>query len=123
MPPLSEHEQKILEEIERGLYQEDPSFAREVRKSAPRMAEKRRVKLGGVLFVLGFALLIGFFVTGAVLIGVVAFGAMVGGIVLIAGSFRGSVSPRRPTGPKISQRVTDTVHDWEEKLRQRYKRP
>ena len=123
MPPLSENEQRILEEIERGLYQEDPSFAREVRKRAPRMAEKRRVKLGAFTFVSGFALLIAFFVTGAVLIGVISFGAMVGGILLIAGSIRGSVSPRRPAGPKISQRVTDTVHEWEQKLRQRYKRP
>lgn len=121
--PLSEQEQKILEEIERGLYQEDPSFARDVRKRAPRMAERRRAKTGAGMFVAGFCLLISFFVTGLVLVGVAAFGAMVAGIVLIAGSVKGLVSPRRPTGPKISQRFTDKVHDWEEKLRQRYKRP
>jgi hypothetical protein len=121
--PLSEQEQKILEEIERGLYQEDPSFARDVRKRAPRMAERRRVKAGVLTFVAGFSLLVAFFVTGAVLIGVLAFGAMVGGIVLIAGSFKGSLSPRRPSGPKISQRMTDAMHGLEERLRQRYKRP
>ena len=121
--PLSEHEQKILQEIERGLYEEDPSFARDVRDRAPRMAERKRVKTGIASFVAGFALLIAFFLTGSVLVGVAAFGAMVGGIVLIAGSFKGFVSPRRPPGPNISQRVTDCVHGWEEKLRQRYKRP
>jgi hypothetical protein len=121
--PLSEQEQKILEEIERGLYQEDPSFAKDVRKRAPRMAERRRAKTGAFTFAAGFCLLISFFVTGFVLVGLAAFGAMVGGIVLIAGSIKGVVSPRRPSGPNISQRLTDKMHDFEEKLRQRYKRP
>ncbi|MEA2497979.1 MAG: hypothetical protein QOH26_384 [Actinomycetota bacterium] len=121
--PLSEQEQKILEEIERGLYQEDPSFAKDVRDRAPRMAERRRARLGSAAFVVGFGLLIAFFATGFVLVGVVAFGAMVWGIVLLAGSIRGVVSPRRPPGPKIADRVSGVVHGWEEKLRQRYKRP
>jgi hypothetical protein len=121
--PLSDHEQKILQEIERGLYEEDPSFARDVRDRAPRMAERKRARWGVAAFVAGFASLIAFFLTGAVLVGVIAFGMMVGGIVLIAGSIRGVISPRRPPRPNISQRVSEQVRDWEEKLRQRYKRP
>lgn len=121
--PLSEQEQKILEEIERGLYQEDPSFAKDVRDRAPRMAERRRARFGAFAFVTGLGLLIAFFVTSLVLIGVAAFGAMVWGIVLVAGSIRGVVSPRRPPGPKIADRVSSVVRGWEEKLRQRYKRP
>ena len=120
--PLSEREKRILEEIEKTLYQEDPKFARGVRREAPRMADRRRVQAGALLFIIGFATLIAFFVTGSVVVGVLAFGAMVGGIVVIAGSIKGSVAPRRPPGPGIGERVSSNVRAWEERLRQRYRR-
>lgn len=120
--PLSEREQRILEEIEKTLYEEDPSFAREVRRKAPRMAERRTVKVGALTFVIGFALLIAFFISSRVVVGVAAFGSMVAGIVLVAGSLRASLSPRRPPGPRVGDRVTGTLRSWEDKLRQRYRR-
>ena len=56
--PLSEHEQRLLEQIERALYQEDPKFASSVsgnRMSKP--ARRRRIQ-GAVVFVLGLVLLV-----------------------------------------------------------------
>jgi hypothetical protein len=120
--PLSEREKRILEEIEKNLYQEDPQFARGVKRESPRMADRRRVQAGGLLFVIGFATLIAFFVTGSVIVGVLAFGAMVGGIVVIAGSIKGSVAPRRPPGPAFGDRISQTMRSWEERFRQRYRR-
>ena len=120
--PLSEREKRILEDIEKSLYEEDPQFARGVRRESPRMADRRRVQGGAVLFILGFATLIAFFITGSIIVGVLAFGAMVGGIVLIAGSLKGSVAPRRPPGPSISERVSSNMKAMEERFRQRYKR-
>lgn len=120
--PLSEQERRILEEIERNLYVEDPSFAREVKRSAPRMKDRRQVKLGALVFVLGFAGLIAFFITSLILVGLIAFSAMVGGIVVIAGSLKASISPRRPPGPKLKQRVNDQIASFEEKMRDRRKR-
>ena len=120
--PLSEREQRILEEIEKSLYQEDPGLAREIRRKAPRMADRRRVKTGALLFVLGFAALIGFFLSGQILVGVAAFGAMVGGIVMIAGSFKGFVAPRRPPGPKLPDRISSAVKGFEERMKQRYRK-
>ncbi|MGI8774795.1 MAG: DUF3040 domain-containing protein [Actinomycetota bacterium] len=120
--PLSDREQRILQEIEKSLYQEDPSFAREVKRNAPRMADRRRVLLGAAAVVAGFLVLIGFFVTGLVVIGVLAFASMVAGIVTIAGSFKGFMAPRRPPGPRLGDRISSSAKSWEEKMRDRYKR-
>jgi hypothetical protein len=120
--PLSEHEQRILEEIEKNLYQEDPGFARDVRRRAPLMDEMRRLKVGIFVFVCGFGLLIAFFLSASVLVGVAAFGAMVAGIVLVAGSMKGLTAGRRE-GPRSGRDWFESVvQRWEEKLRRRYKR-
>ena len=41
--PLSEHEQRQLEQIEQALYREDPKFGRVVRSSDPRVHYKRKL--------------------------------------------------------------------------------
>ena len=41
--PLSEHEQRQLEQIEQALYSEDPKFGRLVRSSDPRVHYKRKL--------------------------------------------------------------------------------
>ena len=41
--PLSEHEQRQLEQIEQALYREDPKFGRRVRSSDPRVHYKRKL--------------------------------------------------------------------------------
>ena len=119
--PLSEHEQKILEEIEKNLYQEDPGFAHGVRRARPRLQEFCRARLGVVTFIGGFALLIAFFVWPSLFLGVAAFGAMVGGIVLIAGSAHGLLTGSRPRRRDVNARVKDTLSEWEQRIRRRYK--
>lgn len=53
--PLSEHEERILAEIERQLAAEDPRFARTRRRRAPweSMTRSRRVRSAVILGVLG----------------------------------------------------------------------
>src|SRR5260370_36342182 len=41
--PLSEHEQRQLEQIAQALYREDPKFGRLVRSSDPRVHYKRKL--------------------------------------------------------------------------------
>ncbi len=55
--PLSEHEQNLLDQIERALYAEDPKFASTVRGARLRPSRRRRIQ-GISLFVLGVALLV-----------------------------------------------------------------
>ncbi|HEY3608259.1 MAG TPA: DUF3040 domain-containing protein [Pseudonocardiaceae bacterium] len=55
--PLSEHEQRLFDQIERALYAEDPKFASTIRGARLRPSRRRRVQ-GIALFVLGIALLV-----------------------------------------------------------------
>lgn len=119
--PLSEQERRILEEIEKNLYKEDPGFATSVRKDSPRMEDRRRVRMGAITFVVGLVVLGVFLWTGQLLIGVLAFGTMVFGVMTMAGSFFASLAPRRPTGPPISRRLSDKLKQVEEGLKRRYR--
>lgn len=56
--PLSEHEQRMLEQIESALYAEDPKFASQVRTASTRGASPRRRLQVAALFLLGLVLLI-----------------------------------------------------------------
>ncbi|GGG05408.1 hypothetical protein GCM10007304_19410 [Rhodococcoides trifolii] len=56
--PLSEHEQRMLDQIESALYAEDPKFASTVRGGRMRVASTRRRFQAAALFVIGLVLLI-----------------------------------------------------------------
>ena len=83
--PLSEHEQRLLEQIERALVDDDPKFASSVRTGDRRLKARRKLQIGAVLVVVGFAVLVGGAVARSVPLGVLGF--------LVAFSRRG---PRRP---------------------------
>ena len=61
--PLSEHEQRQLEQIEQALYREDPKFGRLVRWSDPRVHYKRKLAYGLVGAVAGAGMLVAGIVT------------------------------------------------------------
>lgn len=114
--PLSDREQKILEEIEKNLHDEDPRLANEA--DSKRTSHTGNIKLGIAIFFVGFALLFGFFLSGFLLVGVIAFGAMVGGIVMAAGALGGLATSGRARRDRFSQ----SFSEWEKRLRDRYKR-
>ena len=55
--PLSEHEQRVLEQIERALYADDPKFAATVRGIDPKTRQRHRYLRAGIGVVAGLALL------------------------------------------------------------------
>jgi hypothetical protein len=84
--PLSEHEQRALEQIERALYAEDPKFAQSWRARADvRSVRRARILRGVAAVVIGLGLLLGGVVVQAgnavvgVVLGVVGFLLMLGG--------------------------------------------
>jgi hypothetical protein len=98
--PLSEHEQRILEEIERRLVAEDPKFAREVSTAHAQGTALKRVKRAAFAFVAGFALLIvGLFLSDLLIaFGIAAFAVMVASAVVIASGIK-QVSHERGSEP------------------------
>ena len=56
--PLSDHEQRMLDQIESALYAEDPKFASSVRGGGLRAPTARRRLQGAALFVIGLGMLV-----------------------------------------------------------------
>ncbi len=75
--PLSEHEQRLFEQIERSLA-EDPKFASAVRATDPRFHAKRRMIAAAVLLLAGMALLVYGVAISLPLLGVGGFVVMLG---------------------------------------------
>ena len=61
--PLSEHEQRQLEQIEQALYREDPKFGRLVRSSDPRVHFKRKLAQAFIGVLVGAGVLVAGVVT------------------------------------------------------------
>ena len=65
--PLSEHEQRVLHELEQALYQQDPAFADRVRSESVYRYAGRYLKWSVLGFVLGLAVMLAFFTTSVFL--------------------------------------------------------
>ncbi len=90
--PLSEHEQRQLEQIEQALRAEDPRFADVVHAADPRVHHKRRVIGAALGFLCGVGLLLTGVVINVILIAVAGF------MIMLACSLWAVTSYRRMTG-------------------------
>ena len=100
--PLSEHEQRQLEQIEQALYREDPKFGRLVRSRDPRVHYKRRLAQALTGVAVGAGLLAAGVVTQRVYLE--AAGAVVALLALIWSlvSWRRHLARVRPARAKAS---------------------
>jgi hypothetical protein len=74
--PLSEHEQRQLEQIEQALYADYPKLAQAVRARDPKIHYKRRVVQAAIGFLLGVGLLLAGVVSKVIFVGVGGFVVM-----------------------------------------------
>ncbi|MHA6759271.1 DUF3040 domain-containing protein [Streptacidiphilus sp. PAMC 29251] len=121
--PLSEHEQRLLEQMERALYAEDPKFATALEGTGLRARTRRTVYLAAFGFVVGVALLMGGMVTKLWYVGVVGFVVMLGCAVLALTGWRraprlGLADPR--TGEPLRRRKTGVVDRMEQRWQRRH---
>ncbi|MEW1887745.1 DUF3040 domain-containing protein [Streptomyces sp. NPDC008163] len=91
--PLSEHEQRMLEQMERALYAEDPKFATALEGSGLRTYTRRRVYQAIAGFLVGIALLMAGMVAQQIWISVVGFLVMLGCAVLAVTGWRKAPKP------------------------------
>lgn len=110
--PLSENEQRLLEQMERALYAEDPKFASAMRGSRRRSGVARRLTIGALGLVLGLVLLLVGVIQGLVILGALGF------ILMLAGTVYAVSGPRK-SGPKGVVTATGGV----QATRARPKRP
>ncbi|MGP3951063.1 DUF3040 domain-containing protein [Streptomyces sp. 7N604] len=95
--PLSEHEQRMLEQMERALYAEDPKFATALEGSGLRTYTRRRVYQAVAGFLVGIALLMAGMVAQQIWISVVGFLVMLGCAVLAVTGWRKAPKPGEQT--------------------------
>ena len=86
--PLSEHEQRLLADMERALYAEDPKFASALRGADLRAHYRRRVLLAAVGFLVGIALLVTGQVSHVLALSVAGFVVMLATVFLALTSWR-----------------------------------
>ncbi|MEB3020971.1 DUF3040 domain-containing protein [[Mycobacterium] crassicus] len=128
--PLSDHEQRMLDEIESALYAEDPKFASSVRGAALRTPTTRRRVQGMALFVVGLLMLVSgipFYATvnpGFLILSVLGFVVMFGGVVFaITGSQAAGGHEAAPkAGGSTQRRVKGASGTFASRMEDRFRR-
>jgi hypothetical protein len=90
--PLSEHEQRLLEQMEQAMYAEDPKFASAMRGRSSQARHRRRLLLGAVALAVGLAMVVLGVARSFVWLAVIGFVVMVAGVAWAA-------TPERRSGP------------------------
>ncbi len=135
--PLSEHEQRLLEQMEQALYAEDPKFATSLRSASSGRASRGRAALGVIVFLGGIAILLGGAIIPLIPLGVAGFAVMVLGALLAylglrpgargssgessdeGGAPEGPGQPGRASKPKPSSGFMDRLEDrWQRRREQ-----
>ena len=135
--PLSEHEQRLLEQMERALYAEDPKFASALRGADIKRHYKRRVIFAGVGFVIGVALLMAGLPTTLYYLSVAGFLVMFGAALYGITNWRKIASPgavaattaqaaragaRGSTGPGTGTRAPRPRRSFMQRIEERWER-
>ncbi|MER5751129.1 DUF3040 domain-containing protein [Streptomyces sp. NPDC002088] len=122
--PLSEHEQRMLEQMERALYAEDPKFASALEGSGLRTYTRRRVYQAVAGFLVGIALLMAGMVAKQVWLSVVGFLVMLGCAVLAVTGWRKAPKPgEQPAGsPPHAGRQGRPKRSMMDRIEQRWQR-
>jgi hypothetical protein len=108
--PLDDREQRILEEIERQFYEEDPKLAETARTATVATVSTRRLKWAVLLLAGGLALMLAFF-TRQTLIALGGFAAMVVSVAWIVTIVRRRVGMGVGPPGAIGGRLRSRWHD------------
>lgn len=107
--PLNEHEQKILDEIERQLYEDDPKLAEMVAKAVRNGRDRWKMRLAAVLFLAGGVIMFASFTASWAVAGA-------GFVLMVASAGWMALTARAHRGP--SQGATDII----DRLQKRWRR-
>lgn len=100
--PLSEQEQRLLEEMERNLYRNDADFVQAVGGVRGRRPNYRAIVLGVLLAVAGAGALIAGVASQLLVVGVIGFAAMFAGVLVATTPSKRGAASAAPSEPNPS---------------------
>ena len=95
---LSEHEQRLLDEMERGFYRSEADVL-QTASTTPRRVNYRSLVLGIIVAVVGIGVLIGGVAAQLLWLGLIGFAIMLGGVMLMLARGSESEAPLEPDAP------------------------
>jgi len=102
--PLSEHEQRLFDQIEQALYAEDPKFASSVRSARPRNRARTMLALSVIGVIVGLAIVLIGLTGNVILLGVLGFVLIVVSCVTAVSALRG---PRQESNASMAASAKD----------------
>ncbi|MDQ2749356.1 MAG: DUF3040 domain-containing protein [Actinomycetota bacterium] len=120
--PLSEHEQRLLDQIEQALYAEDPKFASAVRSARSRSRTRRSVVLCILGVLVGLSLVLVGLLTNIIPLSVIGFVLVVGACGWAGQSLRGHPGGSSDGMPPVGRlpRQAGLRTRMEDRLRRRF---
>jgi Flp pilus assembly protein TadB len=122
--PLSDHEQRLLDEIEQALYAEDPKFAASVRSARTRSRTRRSAVLCAFGVVAGLALVLVGLLTNLIVLSVAGFVLVVAAcgyaVQVLRGGRGRSASPPASGSTVRPPRPGSLKSRMEERLKKRF---
>ena len=103
--PLSEHEQRLLEQMERALYAEDPKLASQLRGAERNAGRRRRVGLAGIGLLIGIGLLLGGVIAQIPLLGILGFIQMLVSVTYVVSTWSRPAPAAGPSTPGARPRA------------------
>jgi hypothetical protein len=121
--PLSDHEQRLLDQIEQALYAEDPKFAANVRSVRSRRRTRRWIPISIVGALVGFLLVLVGLIGQQVAVSVIGFVLILAAMGYAARMFslRSSSATTKPGAPAASKAKPQGLRArMEDRLRRRF---
>ena len=118
--PLSEQEQRLLDEMERHLMRNDADVV-----SAPgdgRSLSYRNIVIGTILVLAGLGGLIVGVSTQLIVVGVLAFVVMLGGVILAVTPSRGAARAAGPRAPHVRKPGSSSSSSFMDRMNDRWDR-
>lgn len=121
--PLSEHEQRVLHELEQALVQQDPAFADRVRSENVYRYAGRYLKWSVLGFLVGLGVMLAFFTT-SVAVGFIGVLIMFGSLVMFWTNLRrmGKAGLEDIGRSLRTDGIGNAVNDTRSWLRERFRR-
>ncbi|PYI67071.1 hypothetical protein CVV68_11700 [Arthrobacter livingstonensis] len=119
--PLSEHEQRLLDQLEQQLHAEDPKFAHTLASDPARSLSTRHIVIGVLVMIVGIMVLLGGVAIKVIVVGILGFLIMGAGVYIAISrpKFSGDPTTGAKSGTKQKSGFMNSLEErWEERRKE-----